>query len=553
MTHPFIDTTESPDLAPDPVRSGPAAAAYAAAIAATVGAGAARAASITDAQAARFLTQASMGASRDQIVRVQQLGYAGWLDEQLAMAPSRSRWDWLLDAGYDDVALKNSQAGFNAATWSKLIASPDTLRQRITLALSEILVVSVDGLAGAGWKGFAAAAYLDLLEEHAFGSYRELLGAVSTSVAMGVYLTFRGNVKYRPRTGALPDENYAREIMQLFSIGLVQLNADGTPIEDADGPVESYGQDDIAGLARVFTGWDFDLSSSDKSTPDYVRRPMLQIDSRHEFGEKTFLGYTIPAGVDGQTSLNLALDTLCAHPNMAPFICRQLIQKLVTSNPSPAYVARVASVFISDGSGRRGELRSVILAILLDSEARQDSQLAAVDFGKLREPILRFTAWARAFRASSPAGTWNIGDTSDPASKLGQSPLRSPSVFNFFRPGYVPPNSGIAESELVAPEFQITNESTVIGYVNFMQKAVSIGVGNVKANYNALLPYATNAPSLVNELNIVLAAGQLSASTQALLTSALNTMPANNQTARLKRIYAAVVLVLAAPEFIVQK
>jgi uncharacterized protein (DUF1800 family) len=279
---------------------------------------------------------------------------------------------------------------------------------------------------------------------------------------------------------------------------------------------------------------------------------MTQVASRHETGAKAFLGKTIAAGGSGLADLNAALDILYAHPNIAPFIARQLIQRLVTSNPSPAYVARIAAVFNNDGNGTRGSLKAVVKAILLDTEARSAAAAAASSAGKQREPILRFTAWARAFNATSPSDAWAIGNTSDAASRLGQSPLRSSSVFNFFRPGYVPPNSAVAQAGLVAPEFQLTNESTTVGYLNYMQTVVSTGTGDVKGDYKTLLPLADDAGALLAELNVVLAAGQLSDATLALLKPALNGMASGTDSARLNRIYAALVLVLAAPEFIIQ-
>jgi uncharacterized protein (DUF1800 family) len=508
---------------------------------------------ISPTQAARFLIQASMGATREHIAKVQALGYAGWIDQQFAMPASTSRWDWLVSKGFNAIADRNSELGFDAAAWRKILNAPDTLRQRVTLALSEITVVSIDGLVGSGWRAFSAAAYLDLLETNAFGNYRTLLQQISTSAPMGQYLTYRGNVKFNPVTGALPDENYAREVMQLFSIGLTKLNQDGTPLLLNGKPQDTYGLNDITGLARVFTGWDFDLAGGNTTTPDFLRRPMIQIPSRHETGTATFLGATIPADVTSLVSLTMALDIIFAHANLAPFISRQLIQRLVTSNPSTAYVARVAAIFKNDGAGVKGNMKAVLKAILLDTEARSDANLSNPNFGKLREPMLRVSAWARAFKASSATDAWALGNTSDPASRLGQSPLRSPTVFNFFRPGYVPPNSKIASAALVAPEFQITNESTVVGYVNYMQNAVSKGIGDVKADYSSLLPLADVAQSLLDELNLVLAAGQLSSATVTLMRGALDSMPKGTDVARNNRIYAALVMVLAAPEFIVQK
>jgi len=214
--------------------------------------------------------QASMGATKTAIARVKQVGYAAWIDEQIALPRGGSRFDLLVSRGFNDVANQNSEAGFDTVAWTKLLSSTDTLRQRVTLALSEIFVVSINGLVGAGWRQFSAAAYLDILEANAFGNYRTLIQQISTSAPMGQYLTFRGNVKYNAKTGALPDENYAREIMQLFSIGLLQLNLDGSVKVDANGKqLETYTLDDITGLARVFTGWDFDLDALKMTTPDF--------------------------------------------------------------------------------------------------------------------------------------------------------------------------------------------------------------------------------------------------------------------------------------------
>jgi len=493
-----------------------------------------------------------MGATREQIAQVQARGYSGWLSTQFAMAPSTSRWDAMVAAKFDAIEHKNSENGIDQALWRKLLSSPDTLRQRVTLALSEIIVAGIAGFNGSGWNNFSGAAYMDILEANAFGNYRTLLQQISLSAPMGEYLTYRGNVKFNATTGALPDENYAREVMQLFTIGLVQLNNDGTPKLSGGLQQETYDLDDITGLARVFTGWGYDLTGTDTNSPGFKKRPMTMTASRHESGAKTFLDTTIAAGTDGPTSLTRALDIIYAHPNVGPFISRQLIQRLVTSNPAPAYVGRVAAVFNNDGRGVKGNLQAVVSAILLDDHARNSNRLADPNYGKLREPVLRFSAWARAFKASSPTDAWAIGNTSDPGSRLGQSPGRSSTVFNFFRPGFVLQNSQNGGA-IVAPEFQITNESTVIGYVNYMQNAISKGVGDVKADYSSLLPLADNAQSLIDELNLVMVAGQLAPATVNLIKGGIDSMPKGTEATRLNRIYAALVLVMASPEFIVQK
>jgi uncharacterized protein (DUF1800 family) len=290
-------------------------------------------------------------------------------------------------------------------------------------------------------------------------------------------------------------------------------------------------------------------------TPAYQRRPMVQVAVNHELGAKTFLGTTIPAGTAGEQSLRLALDAIYAHPNVPPFWSRQLIQRLVTSNPSPAYVKRVAAVFVNDGAGVRGNLSAVVRAILLDDEARNPANRARSDFGKLREPILRLAAWARAFDAASASDAWALPNTTDPGTRLGQAPLRSASVFNFYRPGYVPPNSAIGSAGLVAPEFQITNESSSVGYVNFMQRVVANGsaLGDVKADYSSLMPLANSATALLAELNTVLAAGQIAAASLATMQAALDSMPSGTTSALNNRIFAALTMVLAAPEYLVLK
>lgn len=509
----------------------------------------------TAVEASRFLAQASMGASRDTMARVQAVGYAAWIDEQMALPIASTRWDYLVANGYDAAANKNSEAGFDNCAWAKLLSSPDTLRQRVTMAFSEIMVAAIDGLIGGGWRTFSAAAYLDLLDASVFGLHRNLMQVITTSTAMGQFLTYRASQKANPVSGALPDENYAREVMQLFTLGLVQLNLDGTPTLTAGAQTYTYAQEDVTGLARVFTGWDFDLAgltgAAATATPDFMRRPMIQYPSRHELGTKVFLGTTIAANTDGVQSLAIALDTICNHANVGPFLAQQLIQRLVTSNPSPAYVTRMAVVFNNDGSGVRGNLKALVKAILLDTEAR--SMSTATSYGRLREPIVRLAGWARAWSAASASAAWAIGNTSDPSTRLGQSPLRSATVFNFFRPGYVPPNSPIGTASLVAPEFQITNESSVVGYVNFLQRVVAGSIGDVKADYTTLLAIADDAVALTAEIALVLAANQLSTATLSTISTAVATMPSGTATTRQNRTNAALVLVLAAPEFIVQK
>ncbi len=500
-----------------------------------------------------FLSQATLGANRAQIEALTRGSLDDWLNDQFS-EPLVSHVAWMQSKGYANAGNINSTDGIDNTVWRAFIGGQDALRQRVVLALSEICVVSLLGVNGA-WRQFAMARYLDVLQTHAFGNYRQLLEALTLSPAMGTFLTYRGNAKANPKTGSQPDENYAREVMQLFTIGLVQLRDDGSVVMRGGKEAESYGNADVSGLARVFTGWNLDTTGLAQPYPaDSVVRPMVQMASRYETGAKQFLGASIPSGTDARTALRIALDTLFNHPNLAPFVSRQLIQRMVTSNPSAAYVRRVTATFANDGQGVRGDMRAVIRAILLDPAARDAARLKDATWGKLREPVHRFVQWARAFSATSASGSWNVGDLSDPAFRLGQSPLRSPSVFNFFRPGYMPPNTALATRGLVGPEFQITNESTVASYVNFMQGAIAgKNVGDLRADYGGLLALAASGEALVAELKLVMTGGQMSEATRVLLVSVVNGMPGKSQSDLLNRVYAALTLVLAAPEYIVQK
>ena len=505
---------------------------------------------VTTAQASRFLAQSTMGSSKADITKVQSQGYDAWITEQFALARPIAHWDWLVGAGFNAAANLNSQNGFNTTIWRQLISSPDQLRQRVGMALLDFLVVSIDGISS-GWNAFTAAAYVDILLDNAFGNYRTLLEQISTNSAMGLYLTFLGNRKANPATGSMPDENYARELMQLFTIGVNRLNADGSVQTSGGAPIDTYTQDDVSGLARVFTG--FQLDSSDNSTPDRYRRPLIVNAGNHETGVKAFLGSSIAAGTGGMASLTAALDTIFAHPNLPPFVSKQLIQRLVTSNPSPAYVGRVSAVFANNGSNVRGDMKSVIRAILTDAEARDAAGLTSQTFGKLRAPVNRLTNWARAFGVTSASEAWNFGTTTSPSNRLAQSPGRSPSVFNFFRPGYTPPNTELSTRGLVGPEFQITTEPSVIAYINYMQTLIQNGAGDARGNYTEILALAADSQALVDEVNLILAAGQISAPTLATIKGAVDAIAATGTNGPINRVYTAILLVMASPEYIAQK
>jgi uncharacterized protein (DUF1800 family) len=525
--------------------------------------------------------------------------YASYLQQEFTKSTSRS-WDWLEQQGYGADATLDKYVYNNAiadmAVWRDLLSAPDVLRKRVALALSEFFVVSHSSME-IDWRGYAMAAYWDILNEHAFGNFRDLLEAVTLSPAMGHFLNTKGNQKEDGK-GRLPDENYAREVMQLFSIGLYELNLDGSIKTDSAGKkLETYDSDDVSQLARVFTGYDFDPAYAPSSpngvqfpgksykvwAREYARRPMTLNNSRHSTLAVSFLSANIPANAPGALALKTALDTLFNHANVGPFFGRQMIQRLVTSNPSPAYIARVASAFNNNGAGVRGDMKAVWVAILLDDEARGAGSLADTGFGKLREPILRFAQWSRTFNARSEFGTWKLFDLSDSSNQLGQSPLRSPSVFNFFRPGYVPPGVGVT-----APEFQLVNETTVGGYLNFMQDAIQNGINtpnkNLTAvdfnnytrdfipNYDSLIALITNvnhtpatntepvARAIMTALNTQMCAGQLKPASLSLMINALRDGMVARQvkassSANLKRdtICAAILMILACPDYLIQK
>ena len=502
---------------------------------------------IAAAAASRFLGQATLGATKSEIGSVQSLSYDGWLSAQFAMPRATSHWDWLVTNGYAVAGNINNLAGFDPTIWRQMIAEPDQLRQRVGIALSEIMVIGVDGLT-LNWKQFAGAAYFDVLLDNAFGNFRTLMGAITTNPAMASFLTFLGNKKANTATGAQPDENYARELMQLFTLGLYQLNADGTVKTSGGKPLETYVPADVSGLARVFTG--LNLASSVSTTPDRYRVPLVMTASQHETAASSFLGTTIPAGTEGMAAVNLALDAIFAHANVPPFVSKQLIQRMVTSNPSPAYIGRVSAIFANNGAGVRGDMKAVIRAILLDAEARDVGALTSATAGKLREPVHRLVGWARAFAATSPSNAWTIGDTSSSSTRLGESIGHSVTVFNFFRPGYSPPNTAISTAGLLAPEFQITNELSVVAYINYMQALIANGTGDFKADYSTILTLSADSQALIDEINLVLANGQLSTATVAAIKTAVDSIANTGATGPSNRVMTAILLAMASPDYL---
>ncbi len=573
--------------------------------------------------ASRFLQQCQLNATEAEINAVKTTTFAAYLQQQLVKPIGQTGWDWLEARGYG-ISDTNSYF-FNMypaeyMIWNQLFTAQDGLRKRVALGLSEFFVVSMQS-AEFTWRSHAFAQYWDILVKNAFGNFRQLLEDITLSPAMGYYLNTKGNQKEDVASGRVPDENYGREVMQLFSIGLYQLNLDGSVQTDGSGKkLESYTQSDITNIARVFTGYDFDnsgiantvdvfnsngsLAGFKVDARDSVRRPMALNASRHSTLASTFLGQTV-ANTDGKVALAKTLDILFNHPNVGPFFGRQMIQRFVTSNPSPAYVARVAAAFNNNGAGVRGDLKAVWTAIFLDDEARRTYTINTAPvpvvtsairnaegrlmrdisdkaFGKLREPMLRFVQWGRTFGATSAQNSWKLFSLSSASNQLGQSPLQSPSVFNFFRPGFIPPSSALAATNTTAPEFQIVNETTVGGYLNFMQEAIRDGLNcpeptkpeaaytnyqrDIKATYVSELALATDATALVKRVNLLMAAGQVSDANQTLMITAITSMPLITLPAvptaaqitqlanqKMDRVAAAVLMVMACSEYLIQK
>ncbi len=537
------------------------------------------------AAAARFLTQATFGPNDAEIDRVMAIGYGAWIDEQWGKPVSNHRANFeVLDAAAKAAGQTSIwQDGVTNTFWKHAIGGEDQLRQRVAYALSQIMVISMqDGTVGDNPR--AVSAYIDMLAYNGAGQYRALLEAVALHPMMGVYLSHLKNQKADPLKGRVPDENFAREVMQLFSIGVHQLNTDGSPRMNGNAAVESYTDADISGLAKVFTGWSWDCpdgpdnncfywgSVNNVSDPDRSFKPMQGFPQFHSKEEKKFLGTTIAAQsvADPRASLTQALDHLAAHPNVGPFLGKQLIQRLVTSNPSPAYVSAVAAVFNNNGSGVRGDMKAVVKAILMHPEARVVSDRS----GKVREPVLRMTAFARALGHKSDTGSYRVSGTDNPGTSLGQSPLKSASVFNFYRPGYVAPGSQSAGAGLVAPELQILHETSAAGYVNTVRDAVDYGYGSwnpapynrpdLQADYTPFMALSDKPVDLVQNLNTKLMYGTMPAALKTEIEGAVASIAipalnagATNQTqidnAKRTRVKAALFLTMVSPEFQVQR
>jgi len=515
---------------------------------------------------------------------------ADWLREEMDKSPTLLLPKALSDRGPDGRVPYRNYIEFELAR--TLLNNNDSLRTRMTLALSQILVVGQTRIAS-DFRAARSMQYVDVLHKNAFGNYRDLLEEVTLSPIMAEWLTYLNNNKGDAATGRQPDENFARELLQLFTIGLFELNADGTPrLNSSNDPVELYDNEDIVNLARVFTGYSYAnnrFGRNSRAENDYL--PLEIYSSNHSTLEKNFLNISIPPNTDGNTSLQMTLDGIFSNSNLAPFICRQLIQRFTASNPSPAYVRRVVDAFESGtftssngsrfGIGERGDLEATIAAILLDDSLFIAPSSQPIAAGKINEPLLRFIRWAHAFEVDdlnqleTEVSILRMGSTEE----LGMAYFQAPSVFNFYRPGYVAPRTESGRLGLTAPELQSTDALSVFGYANFMIDFVfdrtnrrpcsNISVfsspppcvansssSSLTPNYSAEIAFANDAAALTDHLDLLLTGNRMLASTKSDIMDAINSIEirtgtANEEADRLNRVHTAVYMAVLSPAFIV--
>jgi uncharacterized protein (DUF1800 family) len=504
------------------------------------------------ADAIRLLEQATFGPTPALADHVAQVGIEAFLDEQFSAPMSGYPALPLYPSTRDTTACPNGSAcqrdnytmyPLQNQFFVNALYGQDQLRQRVAFALHQILVVSGVDITQPSWM----APYLQLLHRSAFGNFRQLLYDLTLNPAMGNYLDTNGNTKTRP------NENYARESLQLFSIGTVRLNVDGTPQLDAAGqPIPTYTQDTVNNFARVFTGWHFAAAPA-PGVPNYID-PMVLNQAQHDTGVKALLdGAPLPANQSGQQDLDAAIDNIFNHPNVGPFISKQLIQHLVTSNPTPAYVARVARVFNGESGGARGDLQAVVRALLLDPEARGDSK-ADTNYGHLRHPALFIANILRAFDARSADGTGPSDGYLNPQSvAMGMDIFRPPSVFSYFSPSTTAPGTNGQR----APEFGLLSTSTAVSRANFVNTMVFSRIGTstnapagTSLDFSPLLLWTTKPAVLVDTLNVQLLHGSMSPDMRTSIINAVSAVAASN---RLKRVRTAVYLVLTSSQYQVER
>jgi len=506
-------------------------------------------------EASRFLAQATFGPSLAAIDALVAGGSIdAWITDQMAL-PMSATEPYVRANGNGSLRPPRHHIW-----WSNAVHGDDQLRQRVAFALSEIFVVSDDDYEIRNAQ-YGLSGYYDMLAEEAFGSFRTLLERVTLHPIMGIFLSMLRNEKADPERNIRPDENYAREVLQLFSIGLYELTSDGRVRTDASGdPIPTYDQETVEQFAKVFTGWD--LADSTSWTTAIIKfdkeRPMVPVEAYHDTSAKTLLSTALPAGQSARTDMEAALDDIVAHPNVGPFIARALIQRLVTSNPKHGYVGRVAAVFDDNGAGERGDLGAVVRAVLVDSQARSGHRTLPATFGKVKEPAIRLLQVWRAFDAQP--GTGGIHRPKASAligldSVIGQGPLRSPSVFNFFRPDH-PLEPG---AELVAPETQILSEIGVASMNNLLHVQIYSNNSRVPGPDNitqldieAEVARAGDAAALVDHLDLLLASGSLPDEFRASIIRHVESIPTDAD-GLVTRTLDAIFCVVGSPFHLVQK
>ena len=535
--------------------------------------------------AARFLSQATMGPNEQMIedLLADDCDFEAWLDNEftkpatLLTPEMESIWDEIVDfyvaQGEDPEDLFGPyKLHFDYAYWQVNMTNDDVLRHKIAHSLSQILVVSSNSDLR-DW-GEAMTGYYDILLNNSFGNYRDLLEEVSLSIQMGYYLSHLNNAKENPEANTSPDENYAREIMQLFTIGLYELNPDGTRVLDAGGnPIPTYDQNDIQEYAKVFTGLGVGELTDPNSWPyepffglniwaATKDAPMAMYEDFHETEEKYLLnGEVLPANQPGMTDIEMAIDNLFNHPNVGPFVGTLLIKRLVKSNPSPEYVSRVTAAFNDNGSGVRGDMQAIIKAILLDEEARSGEAMLAPNAGRAKEPMMKIANFARIMPLNNPNNRyWAQGYGF--YNNTGQHVLSAPTVFNFYLPDFQPIGD-IADQNLTAPEFKLHNTSNAISSINQFWYMANFWGGSVFSNWeneglwsnvhldvDAFMPYVYEPELLVNKLDKILTHGQLSDQTRDNILPVLhNTYWTWSDDWMEERIKAAIYYILISPDY----
>jgi uncharacterized protein (DUF1800 family) len=522
---------------------------------------------VDTADASRLLEQATFGVTASDVSLVQSGGIGSYITQQLAYpatqysgysytphtAPTGCIGDGSSPPDASSLCARDKYSPFQVQRdfFTHALNNPDQLRQRVAFALSQIMVVSSVEI----YEAYGLADYQNLLLNDALGNYRTLLQDVTLSPVMGHYLDMANSAATNPQNGTVPNQNYAREVLQLFSIGLVELNPDGTQQLGATGaPIPTFNGTTIEGFASVFTGWTYPPlagANSQWTNPINLDGTMVSFADHHQTGTKALLdGYTVPAGQTPEQDLANALDDIFNHPNVGPFISKQLIQHLVTSNPSAAYVQRVAAIFANNGQGVRGDLSAVVRAILTDTEARGDAPATNV-FGHLREPALFITSALRSLGGQSD------GVLPRSASSAMGQPLFSPeTVFSFYPPSYQIPGTSTA-----APEFGIDNAATALARANFVNTVIMAGGAapdptvtgstGTSINLTSLAGAGSNA-ALIAQLNQTLMHGTLPTDASNIILNAVDSIAASS-TNPLAAAQAASYLILTSAQYQVER